>query len=213
MEIKGKADNFKNLRENTIAYVPAELFLNNGIEAVKMTDVADASQTGVATVYRYFGTKEALVVKAGILLWQDLRRLVENDYSSTEFKCRNGYDQLYALYHSFLKVIKDHTNFIRFIGDFDAYVIRKSIPKEMLAGYETSIHDFYPVFYESFKRGVEDGSVRDDIDPLVFYNTANHAMMALSQKILRGEIISDDKPGDILEIEVLEEIIIQYIKK
>ena len=38
-------------------------------------------------------------------------------------------------------------------------------------------------------------------------------MMALSQKILRGEIISDDKPGDILEIEVLEEIIIQYIKK
>ena len=35
----------------------AALFLRDGIEAVRMTDIAEASGVGVATLYRHFATK------------------------------------------------------------------------------------------------------------------------------------------------------------
>ena len=72
----------KDLREEAIVYVAAELFLRDGIESVKMTDIADRAEVGVASLYRYFGTKEALVLRAGALLsrissalWESLTAL------------------------------------------------------------------------------------------------------------------------------------------
>ena len=45
-------ETLKNKRFEKAVEVSAQLFLKNGIEAVKMTDIADECGIGVATLYR-----------------------------------------------------------------------------------------------------------------------------------------------------------------
>ena len=81
-----------------------------------------------------------------------------------------------------------------------------------LAEYEESIMDLYPRFLDSFNRGVEDGSVRGDVRPKEFYDTVNHAVMALSQKLLRGEILQGDSFRDSREPELLLRMASDYLR-
>ena len=46
-----------------------ELFSTRGIDSVAMTDIANKSKIGVASLYRYFETKEILAVKTATQAW------------------------------------------------------------------------------------------------------------------------------------------------
>ena len=54
----------------------AALFLRDGIEAVRMTDIAEASGVGVATLYRRYKTKTALAVRAGTYMWERFNKRI-----------------------------------------------------------------------------------------------------------------------------------------
>ena len=60
MENQHAQESLKTKRIERAVEISAEMFLRNGIEAVKMTDIADACGVGVATLYRYFGTKTTI---------------------------------------------------------------------------------------------------------------------------------------------------------
>ena len=48
-----------------------QLFTERGVTGVSMTDVASFADFGVASVYRYFGGKNALVMECAVALWED----------------------------------------------------------------------------------------------------------------------------------------------
>ena len=184
--------NTKNRAESAV-YAAAQLFLRERIEDVKMTDIAEASGIGVASLYRWFGNKETLVIYAGALLWRDLGALFENIYQDKAYQDKTGYAQIEALFGAYHVLYREHGDFIRFIADFDDYALRAPLDPQALAEYERSILNFYPHFLRAFEKGITDGSVRPDADPQIFYDTVNHAMMSLSQKLLRGEILGQDR--------------------
>lgn len=64
MENEYISQNFRTKRINHAIDVSAKMFLQNGIENVKMTDIADECGIGVATLYRYFGTKTGITIAA-----------------------------------------------------------------------------------------------------------------------------------------------------
>jgi len=201
-----------NERSEAAVYIAAELFLKNGIEPVRMTDVAEAAGMGVASLYRYFGTKERLVVRAGILLWRDLHMLFRGVYEAPDFAGKSGMEQISELLGVYRTLFAEHSDFIRFVADFDDYVVRSGVSAQELAEYEASILDIYPRFLGSFRRGVRDGSVRSDVDPKQYYDTVNHALMALSQKLLRGEILLGDSFRDSPEPELLLTIVTDWLR-
>ena len=53
----------KSVRIEKILDVAFELFSTREIESVTMNDIAQKAKIGVASLYRYFETKEILVVK------------------------------------------------------------------------------------------------------------------------------------------------------
>ena len=52
----------KNERIALAVDTAAELYLTVGIGNAKMTDIAEKAQIGVASLYRYFGTKQLCIV-------------------------------------------------------------------------------------------------------------------------------------------------------
>ena len=92
-------------------------------------------------------------------------------------------------------------------------ILREKVPKGDLAQYERSVLDFYPLFESAYQTGIFDGSVRRIADPKAFYETVCHAAIALSQKLLRGEILSADGFCDAREIDLLLEMAARYLRK
>ena len=69
MENEFSYETLKNKRIEKAVSTCAEMFLKNGIESVRMTDIAYESGVGVATIYRYFGTKTGITIAAMTYLW------------------------------------------------------------------------------------------------------------------------------------------------
>ncbi len=204
--------NLKNKRIESAIAVGAELFLEKGIENVKMTDIADASGVGVATLYRYFGTKTGIAIACVTYLWEDIKELFGGVFESEAFVSQTGLKQLKDLMRMFQVLYTAHKDFMRLLGEFDRFIVHENVPREELREYERSVINFYPILERAFKQGCEDGSVRKDIDFRLFYLTYAHALTELCKKFIYGEVLpSDDFSNAEKELEMLIETGTYYL--
>ncbi|MBQ4298007.1 MAG: helix-turn-helix transcriptional regulator [Clostridia bacterium] len=212
MKYEKYQENLRKTRENEAVFAAAQLFLARGVEAVKMTDIAEAAEIGVASLYRYFGTKEAILIRAGILLWSDLRALFEEVLKDAD-SSRTGREQVAAMLGVYRTLCRDHKSFLLFLEDFDRFILASGVKKSELYEYERSIGDYYPLFEAAYRRGVADGSLRAGVDPALFYRTFTHGITALCQKLLRGEILAQDDFSSSGEVELYLDAALRYLEK
>ena len=207
------AEELKSRRINSALSAGVELFLERGIEAVKMTDIAEASGIGVATLYRYFGTKTRIAVEVMTFLWSDLKGLYSGVFDAPVFRAQSGIKQLSDLMKMFVVLFETHRDFMRLLGEFDRFVISEGVPKDELAEYESSVIDFYPMLESAYAKGCEDGTVRQGVDFGLFYKTFAHALTELCKKFIGGEILpSDDFSSAKKELEMLIGTAVYYLK-
>ena len=198
-------------RMEEAVYVAAELFLKDGIESVKMTDVADAAAMGVASLYRYFGSKNVLVIRAGALLWRDVRTLYKPRLDSAGMAALTGLDQIRLMFSLAEELYRDHRAFISFVGELDEFLKDEELPPVELVRYQDSLLDYYAVFRAAFEKGVADGSVRPEVDPELFFRTVSHSAMALELKLIRGALLPDDRLDDPGELRQLLDFGLAYL--
>jgi AcrR family transcriptional regulator len=208
------AQNLKTKRINRSIEVSAQLFLRDGIEAVKMTDIADESGVGVATLYRYFGTKTGIAIAAMTHLWDELKNMFSGVFDSDVFKSQPGIKQVSDLMRMFIVLYEAHPAFMKLLGEFDLLIIRENVPKEALKEYDKSIINFYPVFEKAYLAGLEDGTVKEVDNIKLFYVSYAHTLMELGKKLIQGELLpSDDFTIASMELETIISTAVFYLKK
>ncbi|MBQ6251847.1 TetR/AcrR family transcriptional regulator [Ruminococcus sp.] len=192
MENEISHDSLKNKRYEKAVEVSAQLFLKNGIDSVKMTDIADECGIGVATLYRWFGTKNGITIAAMTYMWNELNKMFSGIFESEVFLSQSGIKQLSDLMRMFIVLYEAHPGFMRLLSEFDLLLISEDIPKKDLKEYEKSIINFYPVFENSYMMGIADGTVREIPDIRMFYLSFAHTLMELSKKLIQGELLPND---------------------
>ena len=206
-------EKLKDKRMERAVAVCAELFLERGIENVKMTDIADLSGVGVATLYRYFGTKTGIAIEAMTFLWYDLRNLFGGLFDSEAFLAQSGLKQLQDLLRMFVVLFTAHKGFVRLLGEFDRFIIHENVPSEDLHDYEASIIDFYPIVERAYRQGISDGTMHAIADFGLFYMTYAHALTEMCKKFIDGEILpSDDFSDAENELGMLIDCAVSYLK-
>lgn len=206
--------NARNRRMEKAITVSADLFLQNGIEPVKMTDIADASGVGVATLYRYYGAKTGMVIAAMTYLWEQLKAMFDGVFESEVFTKQTGLKQLTDLMRMYLVLYDAHADFMRLLAEFDQFILREKVPAAALTDYEKAVINFYPLFDTAYKTGIADGTVREDFSFPLFYLTYAHAMMELTKKLLQGELLpSDDFTMGRKELETMIETAVFFVRK
>ena len=214
MKSEFSAQNLKTRRIHRAVEVSAQLFLRDGIEAVKMTDIADESGIGVATLYRYFGTKTGIAIAAMTHLWEELKRMFSGVFDSDVFKSQPGIKQVGDLMRMFIVLYEAHPAFMRLLGEFDLLLMSEDVPKELLKEYERSVIDFYPIFESAYLAGLADGTVREIEQFKMFYLSTAHSLMELSKKLIQGELLpSDDVSVASMELETVINTAVYYLKK
>lgn len=214
MENTYSHDVLKNRRIERAVSVSAQMFLKNGIEPVKMTDIAVESGVGVATLYRYFGTKTGITIAAMTYLWNQIDDMFSGIFDSEVFTAQTGLKQLSDLMRMYIVLYHAHPAFMKLLSEFDLYLLRENVPKEELREYDRSIINFYPVVEKAFVTGLSDGTIRDDIDFKLFYNAYAHSLLELSKKLVQGEILpSDDFSHAEQELEMIIQSATYFLKK
>lgn len=192
MENEYSQENFRTRRLGNAVRVAAELFLKNGIDSVKMTDIAQESGIGVATLYRRFSTKTGILIAAVTHLWGELNSMFAGVFESEVFLRQNGLKQMTDLMRMYTVLYEAHKDFLRLIAEFDDFILREHVPREALADYDRSVINFYPVFERAYRTGLADGSVREVGDFPLLYRTYAHALTELCKKLVQGELIPSD---------------------
>jgi AcrR family transcriptional regulator len=198
-------------RKNQAVNAAKDLFLEQKIDTVKMTDIASRAGMGVASLYRYFETKETIAVAVATLLWSEIKERYLPGLESAKFREKSGIDQIRGILDIYSQLLARHTPFLRFLSDFDAYCIQNGITKDRLADYERSINDFYRPYLFALETGKRDGTVSIQAEPKLVYLTVNHTMLSLLKKISAGEILQQDA-DNVQELDVMKQIILRYFQ-
>ena len=214
MNTEFQQESMKTRRINRAVAISAELFLKHGIDSIKMTYIADESGVGVATLYRYFSTKTGIAIAAMTHLWNELNNMFAGVFESKVFLAQSGLKQLSDMMRMYIVLYDAHKDFMKLLGEFDLLMIKEKVPKSKLQEYDQSIINFYRVYDGAVQRGIADGSLREDVDYRLLYLTYCHAMMELTKKFLRGEILPSDSFSEASkELGMFVDIAVEYVRK
>lgn len=181
-------------RKEKVVLSAIDIFIEQGIENSKLSTIAEKSHIGIASLYRYFKTKAELVIAAATKFWEQEISKLQADFNTNYFNDLNGISQINMLLNTFLKLYEEHQDFLRFIDEFDNYVLKEKLSDAALEGYEEPIINLKGIFSKAMLKGMEDGSIKKGIEIDCFYFTITHSLMSLCQKlILRGSILKSDK--------------------
>lgn len=209
-------DELRLARMNRILSCAFELFSVNGIDNVAMTDIAKKAEIGVASLYRYYETKDEIAIRTIIWAWENQRESIIPPMLEESFKNASGLEQLRQELGVFSSLLENQPDFLRYIYFFDSYAVRTQIDTQRLADYEKEIQNVQNVVVTSIKKGIEDGSVKDIYKEkeVQLYFALTHALFNSAQKLsLSGKMLNMDSSNNgKIELDNLVSILIEGIK-
>ncbi len=197
----------KEAQQNFILQEATKLFLEKSISNVTMSDISSYIGIGEATLYRYFGKKQNLVMKVA----ENLSKNILDKYFIFD-ENKSGYENIKDFYKAYLKIYQSDKEYYSFVYSLDAY-----IHNEMginLETYNDNVNLFKDVFYKCFEKGIKDNSIKDDISLDIYYRTTTIALLSFCKKLAVENILQEDETSSKEEeIEALIELFLFRIKK
>lgn len=176
----------KDVKKNFLVDIATDLFICRSIQEVTIKDIAVSAQVGEATIYRYFGKKQNLVVHAAMKLQEAV--------NSETFKLdegENGFEKIKIFYLSYLQIFDSHPEFFKFINEFDAYMAGEQ--SDDMDSYETVVGQYKTAYMKAYEQGVKDGSIKTQNNVEMFYYSTTHALLELCKKLsIKGAVLNQD---------------------
>jgi AcrR family transcriptional regulator len=165
MGIRKKSDGIyvahRTSQREKILEVAETLFIERGIESVSISDIAAASRLTRATVYKYFPNLKEIafdIFQTVVSTWHERNKQVWS-YPG------NGFQRI----EKFLTSICDHLfqspDEARFLAEFNNLYAKKWPSSQVLEVLEQTVGEDKNLILKCIRQGIEDGSVRSDLDP------------------------------------------------
>lgn len=213
MEYNKIIQSAKNERISVAVSTAAQMYLEMGISEAKMTDIAAQAQIGVASLYRYFGTKQLFTVKVAAHIWKTTLQEVASVYTGPQYDSMTGLEQIHALLDIFRVFMEEHRDFLRFLSEFDQFVVREHLEQEHLEEYETCSLNIMPILIQAMEKGAKDGTIRPDVDPTMYYHTVTDCLIGMCQRFALGNVPhSEDAERNLQSLCMTIDMFVSYIQ-
>lgn len=155
------------------------LFALHGIDRVTMAEITSASGVQPSTMYQYFANKEEIVWAVLQELMQDVSERAKQRLEGGE----NAMARLTALLQFMADELSNNAVIVRFMAQFDAMYARHW-PAERLITLESQINpDGFEIFEKLVSDGIEDGSLRSDLDPRLTMHAVMNAVIGAQRRL------------------------------
>jgi AcrR family transcriptional regulator len=182
MGIAERRQREKEKRWNDIVDAAERIFFSQGLENATMDDVAEKAELSKGTLYIYFKSKEDLylaITKRGLDI---LTKMFER--AST--KVSLGIEKIYAIGQAYRDFSKKHTDYFKAMAYFDLRIKEISDESPNAKASIDQGEKVLTICAEAIKCGIEDGTIRPDIDPqkaaIVLWGQTNGILQLILNK-------------------------------
>lgn len=159
-----------------------KLFAENKIEPVTMTVVADNCNMGVASIYRYFGTKKELVIAVATKKWREYYSELQKYYKELNVDKMTAAQELEFYIDRYIDLYNENNDLLNFNANFGIYIGSEDTTKDEMRPYNSIIDKFVNRFHMLYKKAQDDKTIRTDIsERSILYNIMYTMMSALSK--------------------------------
>ena len=188
------------------------LFADRGIEAVSMQEVAKACGLGIATLYRYYNTKLALVIAIAVRQWNDYKEYISLQRKEKHVSEMTAAQELDFYLGFYIDLYREHKDLLCFNQNFNNYVQHEGATPEQLRPYVESINVLARFFDELYEKGRKDGTIRTDLSKERMFASTSHIMLAVIVRYAQGLLFSGEDEADMTqEILLVKRMILKEI--
>ena len=188
------------------------LFADRGIEAVSMQEVAKACGLGIATLYRYYNTKLALVIAIAVRQWNDYKEYISLQRKEKHVSEMTAAQELDFYLGFYIDLYREHKDLLCFNQNFNNYVQHEGATPEQLRPYVESINVLARFFDELYEKGRKDGTIRTDLSKERMFASTSHIMLAVIVRYAQGLLFSGEDEADMTqEILLVKRMILKGI--
>ena len=157
-----RKDNIQRVIETAL-----DMFMENGIAATSMNQIARKVNLSQMSLYRYFGNKEELILRIWKYALTEFYRYFYERYTGDE-NASTGYERFVACMRAYYSLYEEFPNWYKYTHEMFTYRFShydKEIPIPAL---------------KALKDGVEDGSIRKDINIYAIYQILLNAFTGVT---------------------------------
>jgi AcrR family transcriptional regulator len=145
-------------RRLAIAAAARAIIVEKGLEGLRTRDIAARVGINVATLHYHVPSKEALIT----LVAESLRADFKAQGLRQDRQGKTALQVLHLEFDDFREIVNDMPELIIVLTE----MVERARRDPAIAEIITPLYDYWRLqFVEIFRRGVEDGSFRNDIDP------------------------------------------------
>ena len=155
-----------------VVKIAQDLFIDEGVAATSVNRIAKEAGLTPMSVYRYFGTKDGLVIAA----WRDaLAQFYEKfmeRYTRRSENLQTGFEKYGACMEEYTNAYTEFPKWYAYTREMLSYAMEENIETEL------NINDVFWQFTDreipipalvALREGIADGSIRPDIDIHMIY--------------------------------------------
>lgn len=203
-----QASKNKSLRRQAFLEKGFEMFSQKGIETVKMEEVAEACGHGVATLYRYFGSKPNFVVEVAAWKWGEFFQENRKRRPRPDFE-GSAAAEMFAFYlESFLLLYKHNRDLLRFNQFLNIYIQSEEFEPNAAEGYRGLMKPIIELFHMMYEKARQDHTVRTDVPEEEMLSVTIHLMLAAVTRYAVGLVYQPESGfDDMKELETQKEML------
>ena len=200
----------KEVTRQRILEAGFRIFAEKSIDKVTMNDVAEAAGIGVATVYRYYGSKTLLVQAISARVWDNYTKGMRID---SEREVRMTAAEEFEFYlESFLDLYRNHKSILRFNQFYNVYIQNEGISEEEKRPFTDVIHALERRFETVYNKSQRDGTLRTDLPEKRMFATSLHLMLAAVTRYAVGLAYTEETDAE-EELKTLKELLLHRFTK
>lgn len=185
------------------------LFSERGIAGVTMSEIAKSSDVGRATLFRYFGSKQVLVIEVATWVWRQYNEDYGNRIKAAGLNNISAVEEFELFLNSFLDLYRSHRDLLRFNQYFNIYIKSAGVSLDQMDPYMKMIGGVAAWFHSIYEKAESDGTLRTDVAEKKMFASAIHIMMAVVTRYAVGLIyVPDEEAGPEQELVMVKEMLL-----
>ncbi|MBN1996078.1 TetR/AcrR family transcriptional regulator [candidate division KSB1 bacterium] len=182
MGITERREREKERRKNEILNAAEKVFFTRGIAVATMDEVAEKAELSKGTLYLYFPSKQAVYFG---LAERALIKLKQFFLDAVAQK-KSGIDKIRAIGEAYYRFSKEHRDYFQTIAHWETTEMEFADETVMMQCHEAG-RDVQEIVVKALTTGMQDGSIRNDLDPVKTAFLLEGQMTGLIQMISREE--------------------------
>lgn len=201
------------LRRKNMLEAGLRLCSENGIESVKLQEVADEAGVGIATLYNYYGNKVNLVNAISAYMWKNVWDENIKAIGADVLDSYNAYQRVEAYFDLMIYLYKEHPEILKFSSYYKTYMNQENVEKAEKNEHLDVVAPIATIFHDLYEKAQTDKSIRTDIDEQTMFTTIALTMLGMAERYAQGLVwASNDENDYTKELIILKDMMLKWLK-